>query len=269
MRQLIILIILPFTLASCFQEKKQVAAQAKVKHFLEYAVPKETYTPGVYDGNPEPPYPDLEEDVKTLEGIDADKDGLRDDLEIWINRNSKDQNERNLWRQDVRMRTDTISSNDNDVAKGLQYLRSGAITVACGSLLFAENFEEMFDRKSRLIDYVANTKKRESYYLRTTNKASPYHGGFATHEEILLMSRCFCRFEIKDKQNVLERYQAYLKIFVNLTQEKINLYLDGFKVRNERGYYEDFFGISDYKSCLDIKVKPSSFKNYSKVAGHV
>src|SRR5690606_10883032 len=246
MRQLIIFLLLPFTLTSCFQEKKPVAAQTKVKHFLEYVVPKETYTPGVYDGNPEPPYPDLEEDVKTLEGIDADKDGLRDDLEIWINRISKDENERNLWRMYVKFNTDTMQSSQSVEEKGLQILRAGQITVACGELLFAENTEEMFDKKSLLIGFISNTRERERFYLKTTNTVSPYHGGFATNKEVLLMSKCFCRFEIKDKEKVMERYQAYQKIFVNLTQEKINIYLEGFKVRNERGYYEKFFGISDY-----------------------
>lgn len=255
MRQLIILIFLPFTLVSCFQEKKQVAAQTKVKHFLEYAVPKESYTPGVYDGNPEPPYPDLEEDVKTLEGIDADKDGLRDDLEIWINRISKDENERNLWRMHVKFNTDTMQSGQRIEEKGLQILRAGQITVACGELLFAEDTEEMFEKKSLLIGFISNTRERERFYLKTTNTVSPYHGGFATAEETLLMNKCFCKFNIANKDGVLERFRAYRKWLMTLSQEKIDSIMKEFEVRNSRGYYEDFFGISDYKSCLDIGVR--------------
>lgn len=45
----------------------------------------------VFDGDPEPKWPGDAGD-KTLEGIDADNDGVRDDVEIWINENVKDNN---------------------------------------------------------------------------------------------------------------------------------------------------------------------------------
>lgn len=48
---------------------------------------KNEYKPQVFDGVMEPAFPDLETDQKTLEGIDANHDGVRDDLEIFINRN--------------------------------------------------------------------------------------------------------------------------------------------------------------------------------------
>lgn len=246
------LLLLFFLLQSCFSKKTPPKPHdpSRPKHFLQFYYPKATYTPGVYDGNPEPPYPDLDEDVKTLEGIDADKDGLRDDLEIWINRISKDENERNLWRQTVRMKTGVILSKESDKDKGLKFLRADNIKVACGELLFAENRAIMFEKSSKLSKFILNTKIREFYHTKNTNMASPYNGGFATNKEILLMNKCFCEFEIKNKPVVIERFRAYQKIFENITREKINMYFEEFEVRNERGYYEDFFGIKDYKACL-------------------
>lgn len=58
----------------------------RVEPFLNELKPN--YKPQVYDGVKEPnEIPDLEEDKKTLDGIDSNKDGVRDDLEIFINRN--------------------------------------------------------------------------------------------------------------------------------------------------------------------------------------
>lgn len=249
-----LLLLLSFLLQSCFSKKTPAKPQdpTRPKNFLEFYYPKATYTPGVYDGNPEPPYPDLDEDVKTLEGIDADKDGLRDDLEIWINRISKDENERNLWRQTVKIETSIIISDESDFEKGLKYLRSDSINVACGTLIFAERFKDMFEKSSLLSRFIVNTKKRKKFYTLKANAASPYNGGFATREEILLMNKCFCDFQIKNKQDVVEGFRAFKKLDIELTKRKISSFIKDFEVRNERGVYENFFGIKDYKACLEL-----------------
>jgi len=44
----------------------------------------------VYNGFAEPDFPDLKENNKTIDGIDSNKDGVRDDVEIWINRIADD-----------------------------------------------------------------------------------------------------------------------------------------------------------------------------------
>jgi hypothetical protein len=44
-----------------------------------------------FDGFIEPDFPDEDENNKTLEGVDLNKDGVRDDVEIWINRTANDQ----------------------------------------------------------------------------------------------------------------------------------------------------------------------------------
>lgn len=44
----------------------------------------------IYNGFREPDFPDLKENKKTLDGIDSNKDGIRDDVEIWINRVADD-----------------------------------------------------------------------------------------------------------------------------------------------------------------------------------
>jgi hypothetical protein len=52
-----------------------------------------------FDDDPEPAMPDLKKNEETVAGIDADNDGIRDDVEIWINRNFKTANERRAFKQ--------------------------------------------------------------------------------------------------------------------------------------------------------------------------
>jgi hypothetical protein len=45
----------------------------------------------LYNGIQEPDFPDIGLNYKTIEGIDANHDGVRDDVEIWINRTSENE----------------------------------------------------------------------------------------------------------------------------------------------------------------------------------
>lgn len=58
----------------------------QVRPYLESI--KDTYKPLVVDGVREPEnFPDLDDNDDTVEGIDQNKDGVRDDIEIFANRN--------------------------------------------------------------------------------------------------------------------------------------------------------------------------------------
>jgi hypothetical protein len=53
----------------------------------------------VFDGEAEPTMPDPKENDKTVLGIDTNNNGIRDDIDIWINRTGKTYNERMALRQ--------------------------------------------------------------------------------------------------------------------------------------------------------------------------
>ncbi len=72
----------------------------RVEPFLKELRPH--YKPQVFDGVMEPEFPNLEEDKKTLVGIDSNNDGVRDDMEIFINRNFKYDYERKALKGDFR-----------------------------------------------------------------------------------------------------------------------------------------------------------------------
>lgn len=73
----------------------------RVAPFLKELKPH--YKPQVFDGVMEPAeFPDLDEDQKTLVGIDSNHDGVRDDMEIFINRNFKNEVERENLKNESR-----------------------------------------------------------------------------------------------------------------------------------------------------------------------
>jgi hypothetical protein len=95
-----LLLIMVLPLVSCLKGKADYYRD-RVEPFLNEL--RSHYTPQVYDGVMEPQQiPDLDEDQKTLEGIDSNKDGVRDDMEIFINRNFKYDFERENLKADYK-----------------------------------------------------------------------------------------------------------------------------------------------------------------------
>ncbi len=58
--------------------------------------------PKIFDGFVEPLMPDNELNDATLLGVDSNHDGIRDDVEIWINRNFENKNLRLIFKQMAR-----------------------------------------------------------------------------------------------------------------------------------------------------------------------
>jgi hypothetical protein len=80
----------------------------------------------VFEGITEPDFPNEEENNKTFEGVDANKDGIRDDIEIWINRISEDKEVRIATKHYYKMRmtflrgvleNSTVEKNTNNHVK--------------------------------------------------------------------------------------------------------------------------------------------------------
>lgn len=250
MYKLLLITLIVIGSAGCFKQEKITKAkyEKKKKHFLEYAVPKESYTPGVYDGNPEPPYPDLEEDVKILEGIDADKDGLRDDLEIWINRNGKDKNIRSLLRaKAIFLRK--MMSNKKTKENGAKIFVELTRLSGCESLVESEDSENL---SYYLSSYITNTNERKSHIESMHNMALPRHSEIPSPQEIVLMATCFCGFEIEKKSELADKYLIKNNL-INLPEFKRDYFLKKIEERGKRGVYENDFGIRDYSSCLSAE----------------
>lgn len=59
----------------------------------------------IVDGEEEPPWPDEDLNSQTILGVDSNHNEVRDDVEIWINRNIPDRNHRMSLKQYVRTYT--------------------------------------------------------------------------------------------------------------------------------------------------------------------
>lgn len=58
-----------------------------------------------------PPSPDFEVDHATVAGVDADKDGVRDDIERWINENVSIRKERIILKRMVQLQSEGLVNN--------------------------------------------------------------------------------------------------------------------------------------------------------------
>jgi len=72
--------------------KPVIAAKKLTPHFI-------------VDGEEEPLWPDEDLNSQTILGVDSNKNEVRDDVEIWINRTIADSNDRKAWKQYARSYT--------------------------------------------------------------------------------------------------------------------------------------------------------------------
>ena len=103
----VLLVVLTIVLTSCLRGNDYY--QDRVKPFLDELKPD--YKPQMVDGVMEPAeFPDLDEDQKTLVGIDSNHDGVRDDMEIFINRNFNHQVERENLKNEYKRSIDYFNN---------------------------------------------------------------------------------------------------------------------------------------------------------------
>lgn len=71
----------------CFVVGYVLLVPSEYEKLMKPAIEKKEKNPNMYfDNELEPPLPDEDENSKTIEGVDKNKNGVRDDVEIWINR---------------------------------------------------------------------------------------------------------------------------------------------------------------------------------------
>jgi hypothetical protein len=131
---------------------------------------KENYKPKVVDGDPEPAtFPDLEVDRRTALGIDSDDDGVRDDIEIYINYYFEYDYERWNAKNGARENRKMIKNFDklSDVEKK-KIIQADTVESACRSYLVGyiqRPYKASQSNFSETSMYY-NTSKRE-YYLES------------------------------------------------------------------------------------------------------
>lgn len=108
----------------------------------------------IIDGKIEPDFPDEDENIKTFEGIDSNNDGIRDDIEIWINRISEDKEVRIATKYYYKMQYKFILGVKNNVAPEVNTynLQMSGNALFCLHKAFGENYKKYLNTTARSID---------------------------------------------------------------------------------------------------------------------
>ncbi len=220
------ILFLLFLCSSCTEYEKIMGPALKAK--MEDKNPNP-----VFDGEAEPPMPSPSENDKTLLGIDANKNGIRDDIDIWINRTGKTYNERMALRQLAKaLREEWIAGNmaydnykkgpidvfdpkQNDYDKSIGKLVQAATSLewessACIDFFFIEPFydsKEPINLVNVLTILLSNSSLRKeslkSYY-QYNHIYGPANGGKEKNE--------YCLFNVKELDLAKLNYENALRI---------------------------------------------------------
>lgn len=161
-----------------------------------------------FDGVEEPQVPNLTENNSTLSGIDTNKNKLRDDVEIWINRTAKDYNQRMAMRQtaiNLEYRLLAAAENERDImvhAENVSYT-----DTAC--LLFIFGIKEYRAIENRIDKMIYNTKERQDV-LKNYNNFSYSYGSIVPNNSLDEPYRS-CFFTIKNEQDLKAKFLESIK----------------------------------------------------------
>ena len=156
---------------------------------------KKSYKPQIVDGVKEPDhFPDLEEDKKTLLGIDSNKDGVRDDIEIYINRTYKTEPERWSMKESHRILSQRLDDKKRNADERNLISNNASYVYYCPTDLADENLLKLDKGKyydlPKPTTITLNTGKRlERYNSEYSEMAGKTYGpAFADriHKELCM-----------------------------------------------------------------------------------
>lgn len=128
----------------------------------------ETSGKEIFDGDPEPKRPPLEESVKGVFGVDSDDDGVRDDVEIWINRYFDDSLKRKAYKEYYRHHALKLVYTQNKEREKLEEVvdESDTFLSACILRLYDPSVGAHKKTKNQKVmhEVFVNTKTRKGSY---------------------------------------------------------------------------------------------------------
>lgn len=185
--------------------KKKSADQRAVKEF---------------DNEVEPEAPDLEKNNNSIIGIDSNNNGIRDDVEIWINRTGKNYNEREAMRQYARTQYEYYIQVD--------LLASGKTLTNSKDRLISENMTNedcinfiFYNPKNSLGSHITN---KLDILIDNTNMRKKASWNYFNSGSFVAGSRCnnditCCHFDVQNKELIQKENSNQLKLY----REKIEL----------------------------------------------
>ena len=163
----------------------------------------------VFDGEIEPPMPDPVENNKTVLGVDVNKNDVRDDVEIFINRTYSDSNVRKVMKQYVRDKARFIRSvKFNDLKISKDALEKRFKTLSCLRFVYPNFDHELVKKVSKVFN---NEKFRDDAYgkSRSIVGPSPVSAGSSDFEQY----EKYCEFKIDNYEKTKESFWKVIKSY--------------------------------------------------------
>ncbi|OUR98449.1 hypothetical protein A9Q84_03285 [Halobacteriovorax marinus] len=136
-------------------------------NFFIYTFKHYTYEPKIVDGKMEPRFPSYFEAFRTVQGIDSNKDGLRDDLEIFANERLENQpyEIREVAKLDLRnwslFTTQSMGELERKIWWQSYWRINSCFSILHGSFVKALTIDQYFSIKRELKKDLTNTRERQ------------------------------------------------------------------------------------------------------------
>jgi hypothetical protein len=163
----------------------------------------------VFDGIQEPPLPFEDEIFNDPIGPDRNKNGIRDDIDIWINRSIKEYNLRMGYRQFALANQEMVSAAYRGEYSNSNLLASNVLkALACNEFLITVYKIDV--SKDRYNEGVQNLsvmpKTRIQNFEKFSNSITHTNPDGITNKEYKQ-----CQFEIKNQDLLVSEYQDLIK----------------------------------------------------------
>jgi len=172
-----------------------------------YDIKKSDKNPNpIFDDEVEPPIPDKSENDKTVLGIDSNHNGIRDDMDIWINRTARSSNERVAMRRFALEHQKWLKVGLNPTRKEVDEVAASedyaGICLQFFTTIEREQFNKVFNT---ILDLHDNTDLR-TQALKKNNQFS-YSGGDRQFNE----EYKYCNFSIKNLNSEIIKYNLKIQ----------------------------------------------------------
>ena len=148
----------------------------------------------IFDGEVEPEMPDRKVNDSTLFGVDANRNELRDDVEIWINRTFKDPNIRMAFKNKHKAFQRIMKAKVGNSEVSNRLILDEAYAVGCAMTFFSE-YRDFDNHNTNLNKLSRNINDRAFYYNRIVSYITEPIGG-PGYRDINEKRNIYCKFHV-------------------------------------------------------------------------
>lgn len=180
-------------ISACNEYEKIMAPALKIK--LADSSPNP-----VFDGEVEPSIPNKTDNDKTILGIDTNKNGIRDDIDIWINRTALDYNERMAMRQYAKDKQFWLKVCSEELVMDVKKAEDGVAnshTCLRSTSNYLRKEDNLIEKYINTITLNTSRRSCDNFYNKHSRVVTILNAGDGYLN---------CNFEIKNKHNFMKIY---------------------------------------------------------------